>query len=99
MVMRTKWVTGAMTRVYVRPLAPITGTAGTRKTPKRSASADSTLWVQESRADAIRATGGEEHAMLLGQKRRDPTVTTHRRRRTMRPANVIAAVVGICAVV
>jgi len=36
--------------------------------------------------------------MLLGQKRGDPTVTTHRRRRTMRPANVLAAFVGICAV-
>jgi hypothetical protein len=37
--------------------------------------------------------------MLLGQKRRDTTVTTHRRRRTKRPANVVAAVVGIGAIV
>ncbi len=37
--------------------------------------------------------------MLLGQRRRDPTVTTHRRRRTMRPANVIAAILGVCAIV
>jgi hypothetical protein len=35
--------------------------------------------------------------MLLGQKRRD-TVTTRRRRRAKRPANVIAAVVGVCAI-
>jgi hypothetical protein len=36
--------------------------------------------------------------MLLGQKRRDTTVTTRRRRRAKRPANVIAAVVGVCAI-
>ena len=37
--------------------------------------------------------------LLLGQKRRGTTATTHRRRRTMRPANVIAAVTGVCAIV
>ena len=37
---------------------------------------------------------------MFGDKRRNRTVTTHRRRRrTTRPANVIAAVVGILAVV
>jgi hypothetical protein len=36
---------------------------------------------------------------MFGDKRRDDgTVTTHRRRRVMRPANVIAAVVGILAI-
>lgn len=36
--------------------------------------------------------------MLLGQKRRDTTVTRRRHRRAKRPANVIAAVVGVCAI-
>ncbi len=36
--------------------------------------------------------------MLLGQKRRDTTVTTRRNRRAKRPANIIAAVVGVCAI-
>ena len=36
--------------------------------------------------------------MLLGHKRRDATVTTRRHRRAKRPANVIAAVVGVCAI-
>jgi hypothetical protein len=35
---------------------------------------------------------------MFGDKRQDGTVTTHRRRRVMRPANVIAAVVGILAI-
>jgi Protein of unknown function (DUF2561) len=36
--------------------------------------------------------------MLLGQKRRDTTVPTRRKRRAKRPANVIAAIVGVCAI-
>jgi hypothetical protein len=36
--------------------------------------------------------------MLLGQKRRDTTVTRRRNRRAKRPSHVIAAVVGLCAI-
>jgi hypothetical protein len=36
--------------------------------------------------------------MLLGQKRRDTSVTRRRNRRAQRPSHVIAAVVGLCAV-
>jgi hypothetical protein len=36
--------------------------------------------------------------MLLGQKRRETTVTRRRNRRAKRPSHVIAAVVGVCAI-
>ena len=36
---------------------------------------------------------------MFGNKRRNGTVTTHRRRRATRPANVIAAVIGVLAIV
>jgi hypothetical protein len=36
---------------------------------------------------------------MFRDKRRNRTATTHRRRRSTRPANVIAAVVGVCAIV
>jgi hypothetical protein len=39
-----------------------------------------------------------KRGLMLGQKRRETTVTTCRHRRAKRPANVIGAVVGVCAI-